>query len=277
MRLIEAEEIERAVEAIFLKVNYEGSEDLERMLRDAACQEESERGRMVLQQLLENRSIAEKERIPLCQDTGLALIFVEIGQDVRIRGGDFEQALNEGVRKAYRGLRKSVCHPLNRMNTGDNTPCIIHVKLTKGEKLRIRAMAKGGGSENCSEIRMLAPHEGKEGIKKFLLEVVTKGGPNPCPPLVIGIGIGGDIEVAALLAKEALFEPYGKRHENTEIAALERELLSEVNKTYIGPQGYGGRVTAMDLHIKISPCHIASLPCAINVGCHAHRVGEVTL
>jgi fumarate hydratase subunit alpha len=277
MRQIDAQDVERAAEALLLSLNYGGSKDLQKMLEEAFCHEESEMGKIVLKQLLENRSIAEREKIPLCQDTGLVVMFVDIGEDLRIEGGSLEKALNEGVRRAYRGLRKSVCHPLTRRNTGDNTPSIVHVRLVKGEGIRIRAILKGGGSENCSALRMLSPYEGKEGIKEFLLDVVSTGGPNPCPPLIIGIGIGGDMELAALLSKEALLEPYGRRHEDPDIAAFEIQLLEEVNKTGIGPQGYGGRVTVLDLHIKTAPCHIASLPCAINVGCHAHRVGEVLL
>jgi fumarate hydratase subunit alpha len=210
----------------------------------------------------------------MCQDTGYAVFFVEVGQDVHIIDGTLDDAINEGVRIGYTEgfLRKSIVgHPLKRVNTGDNTPAVIHTKLVAGNELKITIAPKGGGSENMSAIRMLKPAEGVEGVKKFVLEAVKNAGPNPCPPIIVGVGIGGTFEKCALISKEALLRPIGSKHPDEEITNLEQELLEKVNAIGIGPQGFGGRTTALAVHIEIYAAHIASLPVAVNINCHAAR------
>mgnify|MGYP000864552413 FL=1 len=237
-------------------------------------------GKEILQILIKNAEIAQEEQAPMCQDTGFAVVFVELGQDVRIEGGNLEDAINEGVRQGYvEGyLRKSIVgHPLERKNTGDNTPAVIHTKIVPGDKLRIIVAPKGGGSENMSAIKMLRPADGVEGVKKFVVDTVKAAGPNPCPPVVVGVGIGGTFEKAALLAKEALLREIGSKSKYPDIAKLEEELLEEINKTGIGPQGLGGRTTALAVHIEIFAAHIASLPVAVNLNCHAARHKEIVL
>ena len=216
---------------------------------------------------------------PFVRTQGSPFSFVEIGQDVHIGGGNMEEAVSEGVRRAYQKgyLRKSACDPFTRKNTGDNTPPILHVKIIPGEHIKVIVMPKGGGSENYSEVRMLTPSEGVEGVKRFVLEMVRKAGPNPCPPITIGVGIGGNFETSALLSKEALMLPFGKRNDDPLLRDLELSILGDVNELGIGPEGYGGRVTALDVHIKSRPCHIASLPVAVNIQCHAHRIKEATI
>lgn len=248
--------------------------------KKAYDQEISLTGKEIFQILIKNAEIARDEQVPMCQDTGYAVLFVELGQDVRIEGGDFYEALNEGVRKGYTEgyLRKSiVSHPLERKNTGDNTPAVIHTKIVPGENLRIVVAPKGGGSENMSAIKMLKPADGVEGVKKFVIETVKNAGPNPCPPMVVGVGIGGTFEKAAMLAKEALLRELGEKSKYPDIAKLEEELLEEVNKLGIGPQGLGGKMTALGLNIEIYAAHIASLPVAVNINCHAARHKEVIL
>ncbi|MCS7280238.1 MAG: fumarate hydratase [Desulfobacterota bacterium] len=276
MREVDVSLITETLENLFIEANLKLSSEHILALRDAIMNEESEIGKEVIESLLKNAEIAEIEGIPICQDTGLACVFLEIGQDVHLVGGNLEDAINEGVRRAYKKgyLRSSTCDPITRKNTGDNTPAIIHEKIVPGDRIRILVLPKGGGSENYSEARVLTPAQGAEGIKAFVLEMVRKGGPNPCPPLIVGIGIGGNLEMAALLAKEALFVPYKVRNPDNYLAKLEIEILNEINKLGIGPQGYGGRVTALDVHIKAMPCHIASLPVAVAIQCHAHRVRE---
>ena len=279
MREVHVDTIISAVENIFIDANINLSQNVIDAIKGAIIQEESATGKEVLKELLKNAEIAKKEKLPICQDTGLAVTFVEIGQDVHITGGDLSAAISEGVRRAYQKgyLRKSCCDPFIRKNTGDNTPPIMHVKIVSGDALKITAMPKGGGSENYGEVRMLTPAQGREGIKAFVLEMVKKGGPNPCPPIIVGVGIGGNLETSAQLSKEALMVPLGVRNSDPEIAAFETEMLNEINKAGIGPQGYGGSVTALDVHIEMMPCHIASLPVAVNIQCHAHRIKEVTL
>lgn len=236
-------------------------------------------GKEIFHQLLKNAEIARLESVPMCQDTGFAVVFAELGQDVRIIG-NFYDAINEGVRKGYTEgyLRKSIVgHPLNRENTGDNTPAVVHTKIVPGENLRIVVAPKGGGSENMSAIKMLKPAEGAEGVKRFVLETVKAAGPNPCPPIVVGVGIGGTFEKAALLSKEALLRNLGGKNKLPDIARLEEELLAEINKLGIGPQGLGGRITALAVHVEIYAAHIASLPVAVNINCHAARHKEVIL
>jgi fumarate hydratase subunit alpha len=279
MKEVHIDEIISTLEKLFIDANYDSSQNVVDTLEKAIDKEESPVGKEVLRELIKNANLARDERIPICQDTGLAVTFIEVGQDVHITGGSLVDAVNEGVRRGYaKGyLRKSACHPFTRKNTGDNTPAILHTKIVPGDKVKITVLPKGGGSENYGSVKMLVPSEGKEGMKALVLEMVTKGGPNPCPPIIVGVGIGGNFETSALLSKEALMEPLGKRSDNPEVAAMEQELLEAINKTGIGPQGYGGTVTALDVHVKMLPCHIASLPVAVNIQCHAHRIKETTL
>ena len=279
MRELHVDEIISAVEALFIDANLLLPTDVARALTEAIEREASPVGKEVLRELLRNAETAKEEHIPICQDTGLAVTFLEIGQDVHIYGGSLDDAVNEGVRRAYRRgyLRKSCCDPFSRRNTGDNTPAIIHSRLVPGDRVKIIVLPKGGGSENYGEVRMLVPSQGWQGIKSFVLEMVKKGGPNPCPPIIVGVGVGGNFETSALLSKEALMTPLGVRNDDPTVATLEAELMSEINNTGIGPQGYGGTVTALDVHIKVMPCHIASLPVAINIQCHAHRIKENTI
>ena len=279
MKEVHVDEIISTLEKLFIDANYDSSQNVVDTLEKAIDKEESPVGKEVLRELIKNANLARDERIPICQDTGLAVTFIEVGQDVHITGGSLVDAVNEGVRRGYaKGyLRKSACHPFTRKNTGDNTPAILHTKIVPGDKVKITVLPKGGGSENYGSVKMLVPSEGKEGMKALVLEMVTKGGPNPCPPIIVGVGIGGNFETSALLSKEALMEPLGKRSDNPEIAAMEQELLEAINKTGIGPQGYGGTVTALDVHVKMVPCHIASLPVAVNIQCHAHRIKEAII
>lgn len=279
MREVHVDDIISALEGLFIDANINLPDNVFDALEKAIEEEASPVGKEVLRELIKNANIAKEEKIPICQDTGLAVTFIEVGQDVHIHGGGLIDAVNEGVRRAYKKgyLRKSCCDPFSRKNTGDNTPAIIHTKIVPGERVKIVVLPKGGGSENYGEVRMLVPSQGKEGMKSFVLEVVTKGGPNPCPPIIVGVGIGGSFETSALLSKEALMVPLGKRNEDPSIAALELELLEEINRSGIGPQGYGGTLTALDVHVKMMPCHIASFPVAVNIQCHAHRIKEVTL
>jgi fumarate hydratase subunit alpha len=279
MREVHVDAIISAVENLFIDANINLSQNVIDAIKGAIDKEESATGKEVLRELVRNAEIAKEERLPVCQDTGLAITFVEIGQDVHIIGGNLSDAVSEGVKKGYQKgyLRKSCCHPFTRKNTGDNTPPIMHTKIVPGNTLKIIAMPKGGGSENYGEVRMLTPSQGREGVKAFILEMIKKGGPNPCPPIIVGVGIGGNLETSAALSKEALMAPLGVRNSDPELAILETELLDEINRIGIGPQGYGGTVTALDVHIRMLPCHIASLPVAVNIQCHAHRIKEVIL
>ena len=279
MRQIEAEEITRAVKEAAIAANYDLGEDLLAALKRGEREEESPSGREIFRQLLENARIACQEQIPLCQDCGLAVVFVELGQEVQITGGDFEQAIQEGVRQGYGEgfLRKSLCHPLTRANTGDNTPAVIHTEIVPGDRLKITVVPKGGGSENMSRVFMLKPAEGVDGIIDRVVTTVREAGANPCPPIIVGVGIGGTFERAALLAKKALLREVGSPNPKPELAALEKALLQEVNDLGIGPQGLGGRITALAVHVLMQPCHIASLPVAVNIQCHASRHKEAVL
>lgn len=274
------EDVVRAVAGLCQEANFYLGEDVKKALEEGLARETSPTGRDVFKQILANIDIAAQEQMPLCQDTGVAVVFLELGQEVRISGGYLYDAINEGVRKGYTEgyLRRSmVDHPFLRHNTGDNTPAVIHTKIVPGENLKITVAPKGGGSENMSALAMLTPAAGEEGVKKFVLETVKKAGPNPCPPIVVGVGIGGDFEKCALLAKEALLRPLGQPSPLEDIARLEKELLSAINKLGIGPQGFGGNITALAVHIETFPCHIASLPVAVNLNCHAARHKSITL
>lgn len=279
MREIHVEEIRDNVAQICIDAAYNLNEDVLAAFARAQETETSPTAKEILGLLQENARIAREDHIPLCQDTGIAIFFVEIGQDLRIKNGFIVDAVNDGVRKGYREgyLRKSVVDPLTRRNTGDNTPAIIYTELVPGDKLKISFMPKGAGSENMSSIKMLRPTEGTEGIRNFVLECVRRAGANPCPPVVIGVGIGGDFEKAALLSKKALLRPVGSPNPKLELASLEMDLLKTVNRTGIGPEGLGGKVTAMAVHVESFPCHIASLPVAVNINCHAARHKTIIL
>jgi fumarate hydratase subunit alpha len=281
MRTINASEITAAVAKAAIEANYYLGEDIFGALRKGKETEESPLGREVLGQLIDNACIARDQDMPICQDTGLAVVFMELGQDVHIVGGSLEAAVNAGVAKGYTEgyLRKSsVTDPVFvRKNTGDNTPAILHVSIVPGEKIKITLAPKGFGSENMSAIKMLPPSAGVAGIKKFAVDTVDAAGSNPCPPIVIGMGIGGTMEKAALLAKKALIRPVTVRNANPDYAKLEEGILALVNKTGVGPQGLGGTVTALAVNIEYFPTHIAGMPVAININCHATRHAEIEI
>ena len=279
MRQIEVAQVTQAVKEAAIAANYEPGEDLLRALARGAAEEESESGREIFRQLLENARITQEQRIPMCQDCGLAVVFVELGQDVHLVGGSLEMAIHAGVRQGYGEgyLRKSLCDPLTRANTGDNTPAVIHTEIVAGDSLKLIVVPKGGGSENMSRVHMLKPAEGWAGVKEKVVTTVREAGPNPCPPIIVGVGIGGTFERAALLSKKALIRELGLPHADPELAKLEQELLLAVNDLGIGPQGLGGRITALAVHLLMQPCHIASLPVAVNIQCHASRHKEVIL
>ncbi|MEW6042215.1 MAG: fumarate hydratase [Elusimicrobiota bacterium] len=280
MHEINVTEITKAVKQLCIDSNFILPEDVWKKLKEAQAAETSPAGKEVLSQIIENDRIAEKEKIPMCQDTGLTVVFVELGQDVQITGGDLTTAINQGVREGYTEayLRKSVVSdPLRRKNTGDNTPAIIHTEIVPGDKLKITVIPKGGGSENMSAVAMLPPSAGIEGVKKFVLETVKKAGSNPCPPVVVGVGIGGSFDGVTLLAKKSLLRQLDSHHPDEFYAKLEKELLAEINSTGIGPQGLGGKFTALAVLIETYPCHITAIPVAVNIQCHACRRGVITL
>lgn len=279
MREIKAADITAAVASMCVKANTELPADVRRAFERALANETSDAAREIFRQLLSNAELALSTRLPLCQDTGLAIFFVELGEDARVVGGSLNEAIDQGMRQGYKDgyLRKSSCDPLTRRNTGDNSPAIVHLDLVPGNRLKISFMAKGGGSENMSRVTMLSPSQGWAGIKKFVVQRVAEAGPNPCPPIILGIGIGGSFEVAPRIAKKALLRPLDDAHPDPGIAEMERELLSEVNRLGIGPMGLGGATTCLAVKIAVAPCHIASLPLAVNVQCHSARHEEVVL
>ena len=281
IRRIKACDVTAAVKKLFMDCNYFIGNDIMNALETACKNEQSPVGKSVLSQIIENDKIAAKEEIPLCQDTGMAVLFVEYGDKVVIEDGSFDEAVNEGVRQAYEEgcLRKSVVSDpvFDRVNTRDNTPAIIHTKIVSGNTIKITAGGKGFGSENMSAIKMLTPSYGVEGVKQFILDTVFKAGPNPCPPIVVGVGIGGTFERAAQLAKKATFRPINTKNEDERYAALEDELLSEINKMGFGPAGLGGNTTAIGVNIETSPTHIAGMPVAVNICCHAARHACTTI
>ena len=281
VRELDVAEVTQAVRDLSIDVNLNLPEDVYRALKEAREREESPVGREVLGQLVENADIARRERLSICQDTGFAVVFADVGQDVHFVGGDFEAAVHEGVRQGYRDgyLRKSVAaEPAHaRRNTGDNTPAIIHTRIVPGDKVTLTLMAKGGGAENMSALHMLKPSQGWPGVVQAVVDTVSRAGSNPCPPTVIGVGIGGTIEMVTLLAKKALLREIGSTHPDPRLAAMEDELHERINALGIGPQGLGGRVTALDVFIEEMPCHIASMPVAVNVQCHAQRHKTVVL
>lgn len=277
MREINFEDIAALTAKLCIKANCFLNRDIYNALKKAESSEKSPVGREILDELIENADIAEKNIVPICQDTGIAVIFVEIGQEIHISGGSLTDAVNEGVRRGYTEgyLRKSVVSdPIIRKNTGDNTPAVIHYDIKEGDGFKITVAPKGIGSENMSKIFMLKPSDGIEGIKKAVIETVEEAGPNPCPPVIIGIGIGGNFEKCAYLAKKALLRPVGEKSSLDHIAALEDELLELINKTGIGPQGLGGTTTALGVNIETFPTHIGGMPVAVNIGCHVTRHAE---
>lgn len=275
IRQIKAETVTQTVKQLFLDCNYFIGKDIMTALEKARENEKSKVGKSVLTQIIENDKLAAKEEVPLCQDTGMAILFVEYGDKVVIEDGSFEDAVNEGVRQAYKDgyLRKSVVNDpvFDRLNTKDNTPAIIHTRIVKGDKIKITAGGKGFGSENMSAIKMLTPSYGFEGVKKFILDTVRTAGPNPCPPIVVGVGIGGTFERCAQLAKKATFRAIDTHNEDERYAKLEDELLESINKMGFGPAGLGGTTTAIGVNIETSPTHIAGMPVAVNICCHAAR------
>jgi fumarate hydratase subunit alpha len=274
LREINAKKVADVVARLSMEANYDLENDVLKALESGLGAEVSPVGKEIFNQLLENAAIARTERMPICQDTGLAVIFVDLGQDAHITGGSLDEAINEGVRRGYTEgyLRKSVLgDPLKRVNTKDNTPAVIHMRIVPGDRLKLWVVPKGGGSENMSKIAMLKPADGVEGVKKFVTESVRVASANPCPPIVVGVGIGGSFEQCAENAKRALLRTIGSRHPDAFYADLESELLKMVNNLGVGPMGLGGRITALAVHIEAAPCHIASLPVAVNINCHAAR------
>lgn len=274
MREIQAAVITDTIERLCIEANQVLPEDIRNSIQACRANEDGEIACGILDKIIENYQIAENEQVPICQDTGMACVFLEIGQDVHITGGDLTEAVDEGVRRGYtKGyLRKSVVKdPVRRGNTGDNTPAMLYTEIVPGENIRITVGPKGFGSENMSAIRMFKPSAGIEGIKDFILETVETAGPNPCPPMVVGVGIGGTFDKAALLAKKALMRPVDSENEDPYYADLEKEMLEKINQLGIGPQGFGGKTTAIGLNIETMPTHIAGMPCAINISCHVTR------
>lgn len=280
MREIDVAEITKAVKGMCISANYTLSDDMKKALLSAKDKEESELGKQIFAQLMENLDIAENDNIPICQDTGMAVFFFKIGQDVHFVGGDLTTAVNEGVRQGYTEgyLRKSVVgDPLIRKNTGDNTPAVVHYDIVPGDKVVITCAPKGFGSENMSRVFMLKPADGEEGVKNAVVQAVKDAGPNACPPMVVGVGVGGTFEKCAEMAKEALTRPVGEHSHKEHIKAMEEEILDRINKTGIGPAGLGGRITALAVNINSYATHIAGLPVAVNICCHVNRHVSVTL
>ncbi|QWK19867.1 MAG: fumarate hydratase [Hydrogenobacter thermophilus] len=281
MREVHCDEIIKAVKEIAIKANYELPEDVVYAFQSALEKEESQIGKEVLRQILLNAQAAKEEQMAYCQDTGVAVIFVEIGQDVHIVGGSLIDAINEGIRQAYKEgyLRASMVYDpvFERKNTKDNTPAVIHTFIVPGDRIKIVFAPKGAGSENTSRLAMLKPADGWEGVKKFVLETVKLAGPNACPPLTVGVGIGGNFELCALLSKKALLRKTGERSHDPIARKMEEELIQDINKLGLGPMGFGGTVTAVDVRVELYPCHIASLPVAVNIQCHASRHAEIEL
>lgn len=281
MRELNVAEITGAIAKLCIDANYYLPEDVRNALFHAMDTEESELGREIITDIIKNAEIAATKQVPICQDTGLAVVFVDLGQDVHLVGGDLNVAIDEGVRQGYEEgyLRKSTVDDpfLVRKNVGDNTPAIVHLRIVPGEEVKITFAPKGGGSENMSALAMLTAADGAEGIMKFIVDSIEKAGSNPCPPIVVGVGIGGTIEKVTLMAKQALLRTIGEHHPNPVVADMEKELLVRINDLGIGPQGFGGRTTALAVHIETFPAHIASMPVAMNLQCHVARHKEITL
>jgi fumarate hydratase subunit alpha len=281
MREIQASQITDAIAGMCMTANFVLGDDVLALLKEAVEKEESPLGKETLRQLIENARIAREESVPLCQDCGTAVVFLEVGQDAHIVGGDLYTAVEEGVQRGYTDgyLRKSmVRQPFSgRVNTNDNTPPVIHTEIVRGERLKITVMCKGGGAENMSKLAMLTPGVGRQGVVDFVVKTVDEAGGKPCPPLVVGVGIGGTADMVMLLAKKALLRRLGKPNADAETAALEKEILERVNALGVGPGGLGGRITALAVHVETMPAHIASMPVAVNLQCHSSRRQEVVL
>ena len=279
MRVVTAEEISNAVKNLIINSSVNLPEDTYLSLKHGFEKEISDSGKSVLSRILLNAEIAKTELKPLCRDTGLAVFFIEIGKDVAVSGKNLTDAINEGTRAGYSDgfLRKSTCDPISRKNTGDNTPAIIHYDITDGDKIKIMYAAKGGGSENMSRLKMMRPSDGKEGVIDFVVETMKEAGPNPCPPNIIGVGIGGNFERSAIIAKKALFRKLGEKNVDPELAEMEKVMLEKINNIGTGPMGFGGICTALGVHIIKEPCHIASFPAAVNIECHSHRHSEIII
>ncbi len=280
MREIEVNKIIDAVRDLCMKANYYLNKDIRNAMENRLGNEESQIGTEILEKLLLNADLAAEKKVAICQDTGMAVVFVTIGQEIHITGGGLADAINEGVRRGYRDgyLRKSVVgDPIERVNTGDNTPAVIHYDVVPGDIFKLELAPKGFGSENMSSLKMLKPSDGIEGVKKFILETVDRAGPNPCPPIVVGVGIGGTMEKASLLAKRALLRPIDKRSSIEYVRNLELEMLQKINELGIGPAGLGGTNTALAVNVETYPTHIAGLPVAVNINCHVTRHAEVIL
>ncbi|CEI71962.1 L(+)-tartrate dehydratase subunit alpha [Romboutsia hominis] len=279
VREIKSHKITEVVKKMCIDANINLGEDVVCAIHNNLEKEESELGKNILHVLLENIQVANEKKIPICQDTGMAVFFVKVGQEVLVRGSTIEVAINEGVRQGYEEgyLRKSVVDPINRINTKDNTPAIIHYEMVKGDKIEIEFAPKGFGSENMSKMKMLKPSDGVKGIKEFIINTVSEAGPNPCPPIVVGVGVGGTIDKCAQISKKALLRNIGEHSKDRFIAELERELLAEINKLGIGPQGLGGNTTALSVNIETFPTHIAGLPVVVNINCHASRHKKVII
>jgi len=281
VREVKFDTLVSTVRNLCMDANYYIPDDVRQKVIEFRDKEESDVARNILDIILKNHEVSANEKMPICQDTGFAVFFIEMGEDVRITGGGFEEAIYEGVRQGYKEgyLRKSIVDdPLfERKNTKDNTPPIIHLRLVPGDKIKIVFAPKGGGSENMSEVKMMVPADGEEGVKRFVVDRVRRSGGNPCPPVIVGVGIGGTFEHVAYLAKKALLRPVGSHHPDPRFAKLEDEILEEVNKLGIGPMGLGGRTTALAVHIETHPCHIASMPVAVNMQCHAARHKEAII
>jgi fumarate hydratase subunit alpha len=274
MREVDVKLLTSAVNEMCKEANYFLGDDVICAFQHGLEDEVSPLGKEVFEQLLDNARIAREEEVPLCQDTGFAVIFVELGQQVHLVGGDFQKAINEGVRQGYKEgyLRKSIVKdPLERINTLDNTPAVIHVEIVPGDRVKLTFVPKGGGSENMSAVKMLTPADGARGLMDFVVNAMSSAGANPCPPVVVGVGLGGTFEKVAYLAKKALLRPLKHPNPDPFYAKLEKEMLNKINKTGIGPQGFGGKITALAVHIEVFPCHIASMPAAVNINCHANR------
>jgi len=279
LREIHVENIMKAVKELVIQANTELPGDVLSAFEKSLEIEESSIGIQVLRDLIENAQIACREKVPICQDTGMAILFVEIGQGVQIVGGEFHQALEEGVRMGYRDgyFRKSTLDPIERINFGDNTPPIVHIDLVPGDQIKITVMTKGFGGEMMSQVKLFAPFVGMEGIEDEVVKIVSDAGANPCPPIIVGIGIGGNLEKAALIAKKSLLRKIGEKNSNPKVAQMEEELLNRINRLGIGPGGLGGRVTCLAVNIETFPTHIASIPLAVNIQCNAHRHKEAIL
>lgn len=280
MREIHVDQVAETIARLVQEANFKLEGDVKNALNRLQSLEEAPVGQSVMMQIVENYTIAETENVPMCQDTGVALVFLEIGQEVRLVGGDLNEAVNRGVAKGYTEgyLRMSMLNdPIKRVNTKNNTPAMIYIDIVSGDKMKIKVDCKGGGSENMSALKMLPPSAGWEGAKRFIVETVANAGPNACPPLLVGVGIGGNFDKVALLAKRSLLRHVGEPNPDPEWAAREQELMEEINKLGVGPMGLGGTQTAFGVHIEVMGCHITALPVAVNIECHSHRHKEATL